>query len=281
MRPDIVVMTLNAATPLAECLHSLRGVGPIWVVDSQSQDATVPIALAAGAQVVPFVWDGRYPKKKQWCLDNLPFTGDWVLFVDADERLTPALVAELAALPERPHCAAYFTTLRPRLCGRTLRFGRAHHKITLLNRHRARFLPTDDLAIAEAWEVEGHYQPHLDAPAGRLVAPMLHELANDAAELVTLRARYARYARWGAAMELRGAGGQWVAGEADWRRRLAKTIMRLAPRPDVLAWLDSAILRLGVLDGRAGLLYARVRAEYYAGLRSAIRDRRQAAQPAE
>ena len=87
----IVVMTRNEAANITDCLASLAGFSAIYVVDSASTDNTVDLAGAAGAVVVPFVWDRCYPRKKQWCLTHLPDDRPWILFLDADERMTPAL----------------------------------------------------------------------------------------------------------------------------------------------------------------------------------------------
>ncbi len=269
MTPDIVVMTRNSAAHLPDCLHSLQGVGPVWVVDSASCDDTARIATATGARVVPFCWDGHYPKKKQWSVQTLPFAGDWVLFVDADERMTPGLAAELGSLPADPAQAAFFVTLNIRLFGQTLQFGRKHRKITLLHRHRARFLPCADLDIPMAWEVEGHYQPQLDGPAGHLKAAMVHEYARTEAEWIALCQRHWRYARWTKAMQEKGKLWQWQVTEASWLRRCGKWALRCLPGAGWLAWADSAVLRLGFLDGSNGLRLAGLRRDYYMALQQA------------
>ena len=58
----------------------------------------VGASAAAGARVLSFRWNGRYPKKKQWCLQTLPLAHPWVLYLDADERMTPEATAEISAL---------------------------------------------------------------------------------------------------------------------------------------------------------------------------------------
>ncbi len=65
---SVVVMTRNEAVNLPHCLPALERFAERFVVDSGSTDGTPDIAAAAGARVVPFQWDGRHPKKKQWCL---------------------------------------------------------------------------------------------------------------------------------------------------------------------------------------------------------------------
>ena len=70
---SVVVMTKNEESNLPKCLPSVERFDEVFVVDSRSDDRTQEIARSAGAEVVEFVWNGRYPKKKQWCLENLPF----------------------------------------------------------------------------------------------------------------------------------------------------------------------------------------------------------------
>ncbi len=95
---SVIVVTKNEEKRIERCLDALRGFDEIAVVDSQSTDATRDIARACGAKVVNFAWNGRYPKKFQWCLDNLALKHDWAFFVDADEIVTPELVEEIKGL---------------------------------------------------------------------------------------------------------------------------------------------------------------------------------------
>lgn len=92
---SVVVMTKNEERNIAKCLKALVEFDEVFVVDSNSTDATCSIATAMGARVSNFQWDGKYPKKKQWCLEQLPFTHPVVLYVDADEEMTPGLAAEI------------------------------------------------------------------------------------------------------------------------------------------------------------------------------------------
>src|SRR5271170_3715683 len=93
---SVIVMTKNEEKNLAKCLRGLQRMSQVFVVDSGSTDRTPEIARDGGAELVHFAWNGKYPKKKQWCLDNLPFAHDWVLYVDADEEVPPELVDEIA-----------------------------------------------------------------------------------------------------------------------------------------------------------------------------------------
>src|SRR5271154_4544010 len=92
---SVIVPARNEAGNLPRCLESLRGVGEIYVIDSQSTDDTAEIARSFGATVVQFHYAGGWPKKRQWAMDTLPFAYDWVLLLDADEALTPELADEV------------------------------------------------------------------------------------------------------------------------------------------------------------------------------------------
>ena len=72
---------------MVRCLESVPWVDEVFVVDSQSTDRTSSIAQGHGAKVVQFEYKGGWPKKKNWALENLPFSHEWVLILDADECL--------------------------------------------------------------------------------------------------------------------------------------------------------------------------------------------------
>lgn len=257
---SVVVMTRDEAVNLAHCLAPLRRFAQVFVVDSASTDGTPDIARAWGATVTPFRWNGRHPKKKQWCLENLPFAHDWVLYVDADERLTPALVDELAGLMARgPACAGYIVAGRPVFLGRRLRFGAGNAKLALLDRRRARFPEVPDLDVAAMWEVEGHYQPLVDGPVGRLRAPLLH---TDDKPLAAWFDRHNRYSDWEAALRADGRMAALIALDRP-RRRLLKRLLHAMPLRPLAVFLHAYVLKLGFLDGAAGLHHALARAFYY------------------
>lgn len=269
---SVIVMTRDEAECLPACLAALTRFAQVLVVDSASGDGTAEIARAGGAEVVNFHWNGRLPKKKQWCLDNLPFACRWALFVDADEVVTAELADEIAALFSAgpPDRAGYYIIGRPVFLGRELRFGWVNRKLALIDRTRARFPAVDDLDVACMWEVEGHFQPVLNGPAGRLKAHMLHD---DRKPLAAWFMRHARYAQWEAALSEDGRLDRLDAAE-PWRRRWAKRFYRRLPLRPLAVFLVAYLLRLGFLDGRAGLTHAAARAVYCWQVAACRRDLR-------
>ena len=91
---DILIPTLNEAAHIVETIENARKVGNVFVLDSLSKDGTQDMARGAGAHVLEHKFID-YAKQKNWGLENLPFTGEWVFILDADERITPELRDEL------------------------------------------------------------------------------------------------------------------------------------------------------------------------------------------
>ncbi len=92
----VVIPTKNEAENITSTVRSvIHHFAAVVVVDSDSTDHTRKLAKAAGAEVVPYTWNGAYPKKKQWCLDRVHTGTDWVFFLDGDETPSPELLAEL------------------------------------------------------------------------------------------------------------------------------------------------------------------------------------------
>lgn len=92
---SVLVPVKNEAANLRDCLASVSFAREIVVVDSGSTDATQAIAEAAGTRVVQFGWNGKLPRKKNWALENIRWQHEWLLIIDADERITPELQSEI------------------------------------------------------------------------------------------------------------------------------------------------------------------------------------------
>src|SRR5262249_46749472 len=93
-RPDklpisVIVPIKNEERNIAACLESVEWADEIWVVDSHSSDGALAIARRYTDKIAQFDYSGGFPKKKNWALQNLPLKHEWVLLLDADERVTP------------------------------------------------------------------------------------------------------------------------------------------------------------------------------------------------
>lgn len=143
MRLSAVVITKNESDVIRDCLQSLRFCDETIVVDSGSSDDTVEIARSMGARVIERGWPGYGPQKE---FARQQAKGDWVLSLDADERVSTALRTEIEALLATPKLA--FDALEmPRLstfCGRPMRYsGWWPDRIVRLFRRDAAFFSDD------------------------------------------------------------------------------------------------------------------------------------------
>jgi len=262
MDVSVVILSYNEEARIKACLEALEEFDDIWVVDSFSQDRTTAIAEDMGAQVIQFKWNGQYPKKKQWCLDFVPFAHDWVLMLDADEIVTPDLTAEMANINfANPSVAGYFIEGRFKAGKRAMRFGCKNNKLQLLNRRKMEFPVIDDLGCSAVWEVEGHYQPVLKPDVRGPVILRLHNyLIHDALDdYPRWLARHERYALWERHMNKKRA---WPEDPDPRRERMKRRFRKMPLRP-LVAFLHAYIIKLGILERKAGLIQASRRFRYY------------------
>lgn len=257
---SVLVQTKNEEVGIAACIRGLRDFDEVIVVDSMSDDRTAQIARELGATVVEFEWNGEYPKKKQWQIENARTRHDWVLFMDADETPTPELVHELRHLfsdgSEHLDAAAFDIDLDYVFAGRTLRHGHRVTKRCLIDRKRVTFPVVDDIGIPGMGELEGHYQPQANGPVRRVSGRILH---NDLDPVGTWFARHNKYSDWEAHLRARGSTKVAVRGLRTQKGRVFDAV----PFKPLVFFIYAYVLRGGFLDGRAGLDYAVALSTYY------------------
>ena len=257
---SVIIMTKNEELNITKCLPSVECFDEVFVVDSGSTDRTCDISEDMGAKVVQFEWNGKYPKKKQWCLENLPFSHDWVLYVDADEQVYPELAEEINDLmKEGPDYGGYFVGYDYVFMGRVLKYGHKIYKMVLFDRNKGRFLDYDDLDATNMWEVEGHYHPKIDGSISVLKNKMLH---NDHENLYRYFEKLNRYTEWEAVLRTRGMLRHNDQASLPLRRFLQYIGDRL-PFKGLSKFVYCYILRLGFLDGGPGFSYAVTLGIYY------------------
>lgn len=261
---SVLIPAKNEAANLPACLASVAFCDEIVVVDSGSTDQTAAIARAAGATVVEFRWNGRFPKKKNWALANVPWRHEWVFLLDADERITPELAAELRATLATPAHDGYYVNRRfwfldgwLRHCGYypswNLRFFR--HR-------RGRFEQPAGAADTGSGDNEVHEHVELQGTAGYLRGEMEHYAFPDVATFVE---KHNRYSNWEARLEVNAAAGDPGPAALDptlaRKRRWRRLAWRLPGRP-LLRFLYHYVWQAGFLDGYRGFVFCRLMAWY-------------------
>lgn len=259
---SVIVAARNEARNLPRCLQSLRDAREVYVIDSQSTDATVDIAESCGAHVVQFHYRGGWPKKRQWALDSLPLTYDWVLLIDADEALTPELVNEIREAIQNPSFDGYYINLRMFFLGHELRHGGASfYKLLLFRRGKARFecrLKEQDESMADM-EVHEHVvlEHHATGRVAHLTHPLLHHNVESLSRYIR---KHDEYSNWEAKVWLEGEAGAKdlppsLFGSQAQRRRWLRRKFFTIPGSPLLFFFYKYVLSFGFLDGIPGLIY--------------------------
>jgi len=255
---SVIVPVRNEAHNLPRCLESLRGVGEVYVIDSQSSDATTEIARSFGAHVVQFHYQGGWPKKRQWAMDTLPLAHDWVFLVDADEALTPELVNEIRQAIQDPGVDGYYIRLRMFFLGRALRHGDAgFYKLSLFRRGKGRFecrLKDQDASMSD---MEVHEHVVVEGKTARLKSPLLHHNVESLDRYIQ---KHNEYSNWDARVWLEGEANSVelppsIFGSQAQRRRWLRRKLFGLPGSPFLFFIYRYIFRLGFLDGVPGLIY--------------------------
>jgi glycosyltransferase involved in cell wall biosynthesis len=255
---SVIVPARNEAGNLPRCLESLRGVGEIYVIDSQSSDDTAEIAQSFGAQVVQFHYAGGWPKKRQWAMDTLPLAYDWVFLIDADEALTPELAEEIRHAMQDPRVDGYYIALQMFFLGRVLRHGGAgFYKLSLFRRGKGRFecrLKDQDASMAD---MEVHEHVIVQGKSARLKNPLLHHNVESISRYIQ---KHDEYANWDARVWLEGERNSTelppsLFGSQAQRRRWLRKKFFMLPGSSLLLFLYRYFFRLGFLDGVPGLIY--------------------------
>ena len=233
-RLSACIISYNEADRIEACLRSVSFCDEIVVVDSHSTDATRELAISLGARVIERDWPG-YRSQKQFAVDCA--VNDWVLCLDADERVTPRLQAEIEAQRDAGF-ATYAGWSVPRITdyfGRFLHHGNAYpdRLIRLFDRRHGRWIGH-----------EIHENTEVDGPVGRMRGQLEHYSYRNLSD------HQARMQRYAALM----AEALYNSGK---RCGLGKVLLNPQWR-----FLRGYCLRLGFLDGWRGLVFALVEANY-------------------
>jgi glycosyltransferase involved in cell wall biosynthesis len=234
-RLSAIVIAHNEAANIGECLDALAFCDERIVVDSGSSDGTVDVARSKGARVESHEWQGFGPQKN-YALSLA--TGDWVLSIDADERVTPELAGAIRAALAHADVDGFEFPRRSSFCGRPMKHSgwNPDYVLRLFRRGKAKF---DDALV--------HERVICDGPVKRLDQPLIHYPVQKLEDALSRMDRYSTASA--AALVASGRRVSFLAGIGH----------------GFYAFLKTYVLRLGFLDGAEGFLLAVANAEgsYY------------------
>jgi glycosyltransferase involved in cell wall biosynthesis len=219
---SIIIITKNEAANIGACIESVRWADEIIVVDSGSSDATVGICREMGAQVHEHDWPG-FGMQKNRALSYA--TNEWVFSIDADERVTPGLKAQLINAMADGSKDGFYVPRLSQFCGRFIRHCGWYpdYVLRLFRRTKGRF--SDDTV---------HERVIVDGNTGKLTSLLLHYSYLNEADV---RRKTEQYAKAGALQMLKKGKTATIAD---------------APLRAGWAFIRTYLLRMGFLDGIAG-----------------------------
>ncbi|BBJ00628.1 glycosyl transferase family 2 [Ferrigenium kumadai] len=244
-RLSVILITKNEAANIRACLDSVAWADEIIVVDSGSTDGTTAIARDFTQHVYEHDWPGFGPQKNR-ALDYA--TGEWVLSLDADERVTPELRAEITAVLASPRAEGYRIPRLSSFCGRFMHHSgwRPDYVLRLFRRDKGRF---SDALVHEAVQVHGRVED--------LKHDLLHFSYRDFDDV------------------LAKLNGYSSAGSEMLQRRGKRGGLASALFHGLWAFIRTYFLRAGFLDGREGFMVAIMNAEnsYYRYIKLWLKQR--------
>lgn len=260
---SILVPIKNEAGNLPRCLDCVKWADEIFVVDSHSIDGSIAIAQEHGARIAQFDFNGTWPKKKNWALENLPFRNEWVFILDADEVLPPEAKEEFAkAIAEAGETAGYWINRRFMFMGKWLRHSYYPNWNLRLFRHSLGRYEKLTEADTHSGDNEVHEHVIVNGPTGRLRCEMDHYAFPSVEVFVEKHNRYSNWeARVSAERKLVGSNAQ-ISSSAVGRRRKLKEFSQHLPFRPLLRFLYIYLWQKGFLDGREGYYFARLHAVY-------------------
>lgn len=253
---SVLILTLNEEANLADCIDSCSWCDDVIVFDSLSQDRTREIALAKNARVIERPFD-NYAAQRNAALTSVHYKHPWVLMVDADERVPPELAAEASVKVAAAGADTVMFRMRrkdfflgqwlkrssgyPTWFGRLVRIGRVHVE---------RDVNEEYIADGRIERLNSHLHHY---PFNKGVAYWF-ERHNRYSSMEAL-------AKVSMAVAEHKAGALFGADPVARRRIMKKMLYRVPARPFIV-FLYLYFIRLGVLDGRAGFQFSRMRAIY-------------------
>lgn len=265
----IAIPVKNEAMNLPGCLEAI-GVGlaqKVVILDSGSTDRTREIAMAAGADVLDFRWDGKFPKKRNWYLRNHPPATRWVLFLDADEYLTESFKNELRKALADSSKAGYWLNYSIYFLGKELKAGYPLRKLALFRSGAGEYERIEE----EQWsqlDMEVHEHPVLVGDLGEIHSKIDHQDFRGVTHYVT---KHNDYSSWEASRFLKTHTGSVERSTWTWKQRIKYRLMR-SPLIGPVYFVGAYLMMGGFRDGSRGLAFAILKAAYFTQVYCKIRE---------
>ena len=265
----VVIPTKNEERCLQVCLEAIGDgwADSIVVVDSGSCDQTCEIADSFGATVINFNWNGIFPKKRNWYLRHHTPVTKWVMFLDADEIVTPSFKAELTKTLADSKAFGYWLRYSIYFMGRELKFGYPLKKLALFRVGAGEYERIDESQWSKL-DMEIHEHPIIDGEIGEIRSKIDHRDFHSISHYI---AKHNEYSSWEAQRFLR------MSADAKKNLTLKQRIkyrLSASPFAGIVYFCGAYFLMGGFLDGMRGLAFAILKMGYFTQVYCKIQELR-------
>ena len=265
IKVTVIVSVKNEEKNLPICLNLLHPFDEVIIVDSNSTDKSPEIVRTFGYKLVIFNWNGKFPKKRNWTLENVNIKNDWVLFLDADEYLTEQFINEISLKLKQGNYNGYWIYYNNFFMNKEQKYGLKMRKLALFRKNFGRFEQIDE----DYWsnlDMEIHEHPIINGSVGRIKSPILHKDYKDLEHYIT---RHNSYSSWEAMRYLSLSNDN--NKKFTFRQKLKYGLIKMGLLP-YLYFLVTYFFMFGFLDGLSGFYFARFKSNYFLQIQAKIRD---------
>jgi glycosyltransferase involved in cell wall biosynthesis len=259
----VVIPVKNEKKNLPQCLRLLSDFSEVIIVDSNSTDSTPEIVKELGYELINFVWDGHFPKKRNWVLRNMALKNEWVLFLDADEFVTKEFKSELRCLLNSSEYNGFWISYQNHFLGKNMRHGIKMKKLALFKKDKGEY----ELIDEDVWshlDMEIHEHPIIKGKIGIVKSPIIHI---DFKGLSHYIAKHNEYSTWEAHRYLNLLSNK--DKKLTFRQKIKYKLLDTWAF-GFLYFILNYIFYAGFLDGRIGYVFSIYKMQYFFNIKTKI-----------
>ena len=251
----VIIPVKNEEKNIEKCLSKLVSFTEVLIIDSESTDQTPVIVEKFNRKLINFKWNGRYPKKRNWALQNVKISNPWVLFLDADEYISEEFIDEVKDKLTDNTKNAYWLTYHNYFFGSYLKHGDPFKKLALFKFGHGKYEKIHE----DSWshlDMEIHEHPIIEGEIGEISTSIKHE---DYKGMNAYIIKHNEYSDWEAK--------RYFSVKETWndltiRQKIKYSLLNswlLGP----LYFSYSYIIKFGFFDGRSGFVFALLKMQYF------------------
>lgn len=248
---------------MEDCLQSIFWADQVFVLDSQSTDRTIDISENFGATVAQFHYDGGWPKKRNWGLETLPIRNEWILLLDADERVTLELKKDIEWATQQEEYDGFYLKWQFIFLGKWMKHSWSHGwMIRFFRRGKGAY---EDLGMRGegGWDAEVHENVVVEGKCGKLNGLLEHDSHED---LFFWIKKQNEFSTWNAKRRLKQMNepappfSSLFSTDPGEKRRYLKSVFLKLPFKHLWMFIYLYFFKMGFLDGKAGYYFCWLRA---------------------